>query len=195
MTKTHNHTLGKCNNCHTLTWFPVDAASEKIINKEEERRCLTNRENSIKSTSAGFQGDNVGDHMTRSFGQWHEVSIYKHQLQSRRVQTAIRVHLLHRMYLSGGGSHGLCPTEQRGHLLIRHGLLVSRAHGLTQVDSQDVLALRDKSKNTDEILKNRLKLPETQNSEFLQKFNQIATQRALFLSVEMFQHFLIYYVL
>lgn len=60
------------------------------------------RENRIQTTSGGFQGDNVGDHMTRSFGQWHEGSIYKHQLRSRRVQTAIPVHLLHRMYLPGG---------------------------------------------------------------------------------------------
>lgn len=36
---------------------------------------------------------------------------------------------------------------------------------------------------------------ETKSSEFLQNFNKIATQRALFLNVEMVQHFLIYCVL
>lgn len=81
------------------------------------------------------------------------------------------------------GSHGLCPAEQHGQLPIRHALLLSHAHGLTQVDSQDVLALRDKSKNTNEIFKSEL--PETQISEFLQKFKEIMTQQALFFNVEM----------
>lgn len=37
------------------------------------------------------------------------------------------------------------PAEQRGHLLIRHGLLLSHSHSLAQVDGQDVFALGDKS--------------------------------------------------
>lgn len=48
--------------------------------------------------------------------------------------------------LSARGSRGLGPTEQHRHLPIGHSLLLSDAHGLTQVDRQDVLALREKEK-------------------------------------------------
>lgn len=42
-------------------------------------------------------------------------------------------------------SGGYRPAEQRGHLLIRHALLLSHTYGLTKVDSQDVFALGEKS--------------------------------------------------
>lgn len=40
------------------------------------------------------------------------------------------------------------PAEQRGHLLIRHALLLSHTHGLAEVGSQDVFALQENN-NTD----------------------------------------------
>lgn len=54
-----------------------------------------------------------------------------------------------------GGSRGCCPAEQHGHLLIRHSLLLSHTHGLTQVDGQDVFALREKSEDTNVIFKDK----------------------------------------
>lgn len=48
--------------------------------------------------------------------------------------------------LSARVSRGLGSTEQHRHLPIGHSLLLSDAHGLTQVDRQDVLALREKKK-------------------------------------------------
>lgn len=131
----------------------------------------SHRENRIQTTSGGFQGDNVGDHMTKSFGQWHGkcpfTNISSNQGGSRQPYRS-KCCTGYTCLGDGEGSHGLCPAEQHGHLPIRDALLLGHAHGLTQVDSQDVLALRDESKtNTDQ--KNRLKLPETQSSEFLQK--------------------------
>lgn len=52
-----------------------------------------------------------------------------------------------------GGSQGCCSAEQQGHLLIRHSLFLSHTHGLTQVDGQDVFALREQSADTDVTFK------------------------------------------
>lgn len=44
-----------------------------------------------------------------------------------------------------------CPAEQHGHLLIGHAVLLSHSHGLTQVDGQDVFALREKIVDADSL--------------------------------------------
>lgn len=52
-----------------------------------------------------------------------------------------------RTWVSGGCG----PTEQHGHLLIRNTLLLSHAHGLTKVGSQDVFTLGEKSTDADSL--------------------------------------------
>lgn len=121
----------------------------------KEEMFYKHRENRIQTTSGGFQGDNVGDHMTRSYDSDMKcpfTNISSNQGGSRQPYGSTCCTACTCLG-DGEGSHGLYPAEQHGHLPIRRALLLSHAHGLTQVDSQDVLALRDESKNTDEIFK------------------------------------------
>lgn len=66
-----------------------------------------------------------------------------------------------------GGSQGCRCAEQQGHLLIRHSLLLSHTHGLTQVDGQDVFALRGKECRRRCYFKRRFPQMKKANMQFL----------------------------
>lgn len=74
-----------------------------------------------------------------------------------------------RLGLSARWSRGLGPTEQHRHLRIGHSLLLSDAHGLTQVDGQDVLAQQTLVSEEDGVGEGRTRAVVTGDKDGVQK--------------------------